>query len=365
MAVNGVPADLEKFCGDVSMMNKFKPFLIGSLAGCALMFVSLQFHLIRSEDGFRMVPRTPQPSLGLFWVDIQGWTAEEFADRPELVRALAAHGSTDLVASSVVDSLRDEVSDGASAFDQLRESMDDGFSESGLQIPEAIPGSKAEDPNPFLGLPSTLFDRDAKKQPIDRLAATDDFKASPGTVAKREFPSIDSLFGTEGQDRRDSDSPQTSRLLSPFQSSAKPKFSEPSSGDRAPFTATEESDLITEMLFGDDDVTSAGEPDVQDGWRDTVAESRDRIMGDVRNEVADRAGEMAEDFRGRFQRTQQQAFDQTLESVEDYSARKLKESLPGSVNQFLNSTPSQPPATENNLPPELKALQNGFDPFLK
>lgn len=318
-----------------------------------------------------MVPRTPQPSLGLFWVDLRGWTAEDFADRPELVRALAAHGSTDLVASSVVDTLRSDVSDGASAFDKLRESMNSDLSDPGLQIPAVIPGSDTEDSIPFPELSDSLFDRDAKRQPSGRIAATDDFRASPEAVTQQPFPSIDSLFGTASASDHSVASPQEPvRPVDPFQSSGKPVFSEEPTSSQTPFTATEESDLITEMLFGGDDVTSTtgtgqSSDEQGEGWGNIVAESRDRLVGDVRSQVASRAGQMADDFRGQVQRTQQQAFDQTLESVEDYSARKLQESLPASVGQFLNSAPAASPTNASSLPPELKALQNGFDPFLK
>lgn len=101
-------------------MSKAKPFLFGSLLGASAMFVAMQYHVVRSHDGFQLVPRTPQASLGLAFADIREWDANKWTDRPELARALMAHGSTDLISQSVAENLADTVATESATLDQLR-----------------------------------------------------------------------------------------------------------------------------------------------------------------------------------------------------------------------------------------------------
>lgn len=81
------------------VMSKAKPFLIGAFAGAALVYVSLQFHLVRADDGVYLVPRAPQASLGLAYADIREMSAEQLQSVPELARAMAAQENRDLLAA--------------------------------------------------------------------------------------------------------------------------------------------------------------------------------------------------------------------------------------------------------------------------
>ena len=101
-------------------MGKAKPFLFGSLLAASAMFVAMQYHVVRSHDGFQLVPRTPQASLGLAFADIREWDANKWIDRPELARALMAHGSSDLISQSVAENLADTVATESATLDQLR-----------------------------------------------------------------------------------------------------------------------------------------------------------------------------------------------------------------------------------------------------
>ncbi|MCA9063332.1 MAG: hypothetical protein KDA96_09745 [Planctomycetaceae bacterium] len=106
-------------------MAKFKPFVFGTLLGSAVMFLALQYHVVRSHDGLQLVPRTPQHSLGLAYADVRQWTPAQWTDRPELARALVAHGSSDLISQSVADSLTDAVSSSEGlSLDQLKNVLD-------------------------------------------------------------------------------------------------------------------------------------------------------------------------------------------------------------------------------------------------
>lgn len=88
-------------------MKNVKPFLLGCIAGCGIMFVALQYHVVQSHDGMQLVPRAPQATLGLAWVDVRDWDARTWSDRPEIARALVAHGSSDLITESVAREIAD------------------------------------------------------------------------------------------------------------------------------------------------------------------------------------------------------------------------------------------------------------------
>lgn len=101
-------------------MARAKASLFGTLLGAAVMFLALQYHVVRSPEGFQLIPRTPQHSLGLAYADIRAWDAAKWADRTELARALMAHGSGDLISQSVTESLSDSVSSDGATLDELR-----------------------------------------------------------------------------------------------------------------------------------------------------------------------------------------------------------------------------------------------------
>lgn len=106
-------------------MKNFKPFFLGCIAGCGVMFVALQYHLVQSHDGLQFVPRTPKSTLGLAYADVRQWQAEQWTDFPELARALVAHGSSDLIAASVARDITHSLDSDARTIGQLRSLLND------------------------------------------------------------------------------------------------------------------------------------------------------------------------------------------------------------------------------------------------
>lgn len=100
----------------------------------AAMFFSLQYHVVKTSTGFQVVPRSPQQSIGLAYADIRDWSPSQWADRPELARALMANGSTDLIADSVVTSLKDSVSDNTTTLDELQQFLNSSRTQLGRSI---------------------------------------------------------------------------------------------------------------------------------------------------------------------------------------------------------------------------------------
>ncbi len=106
-------------------MKNFKPFVLGCIAGCGVMFVALQYHIVQSHDSLQFVPRTPKSTLGLAYADVRQWQAEQWTDFPELARALVAHGSSDLIAASVANGITDSLDPDAGTIGQLRSLLND------------------------------------------------------------------------------------------------------------------------------------------------------------------------------------------------------------------------------------------------
>ncbi len=194
-------------------MARAKPFLFGSLLGAITMFVALQYHIVRSHDGFQFVPRTPQHSLGLAYADIRQWSATQWTDRTELARALMAHGSGDLIAQSVAENLVDSVSSERATLDQLKTFMNkpvtDGEADGdGLfRLPDLQPlkSSGGEAGSDVFAIP---FPPEASKKPDTadpfRLAqtpaaapATADNSAASSSAPRSRFSASDFLNSTE------------------------------------------------------------------------------------------------------------------------------------------------------------------------
>ena len=109
-------------------MKNSKPFVLGCIVGCGVMFVALQYHAVYSHDGLHLVPRAPKATLGLAWADVRGWKAEQWEDRPELARALVAHGASDLITDSIASGLTDSLDPDAGTIGQLRTMLNGSMS---------------------------------------------------------------------------------------------------------------------------------------------------------------------------------------------------------------------------------------------
>ena len=110
-------------------MNKIKSILLGCAAGAGVMFLALNYHVVHSHDGFRFVPRAPQVSLGLTFSDIRDWDQQQWIDRPEVARALVAHGSSDLITEAAGASIAETLRSESGSLDQLRSLLNGPFEE--------------------------------------------------------------------------------------------------------------------------------------------------------------------------------------------------------------------------------------------
>ena len=77
--------------------------------------MSLQYHFVRTDSGFFMVPRVPQAPLGLAYADIRRMSEADWESRPQLARAMAAHSAREVLADqterAAVDRARERLNE--------------------------------------------------------------------------------------------------------------------------------------------------------------------------------------------------------------------------------------------------------------
>lgn len=337
-------------------MGKLKPFLFGTIFGGSILFVALQYHLVHSNEGFRLVPRNPQPSIGLAYADVRQWGTEEWADRSELAQAIIANGSTDLITGSVTEELTQSLAPEGSTLDTLRQLMDETNSSSGtesrsnssgfLSIPQD--NESATESSDLFSIP---FPQDARESLNGSTAARgNDFTQEPATnVARRELPSIEDILG-ESSNKPTSAPPSTPTQ----QTQAVKKL--PSS-----FDPVAETEAMEDLLFGNDD-----------GPAEPTSSTRNAVSGmfeDVTSEVQQRTEQTLGRVQEEFQYQTRQKMNETANSVDEYVRDRVRNAVPDSVSSMFqqdgSAQPSQQPTQKRSIAPAWQAIQDGFDPFIK
>ncbi len=344
-------------------MNKFKPFLLGCVVGAGCIFVALQYHMVRGHDGIQFVPRTPQHSLGLAYADVRSWDAAQWTDRPELARALVAHGSSDLIASSVADSLADSITSGNSSLDQLRSFINESVAKPGiaddlLHDPIFSPqpgGFGADEASDLLQVP---FPDSARQiQPLQRLTTA---PATPpsASVARASELSVEDVFSSGVGGLRENLQPEFSQSDAPDESQTSLR------------QIREETGALEDLLFGGSTSNSAAADD--SGQDDSTG-----LFQDVTSLLDQRATDALARAREGFRDDVASAVDDGTKEVLGYVREQVRDSGPQSLaGMFLESSDEPaadrfaadrfirqvPPADE--LPEVLKALRENADPFL-
>lgn len=322
-------------------MAKHKPFLFGSLTGAACVFFALQFHVVRSADGFRVVPRTPQHSLGLAYADIRNWNTETWTDRPELARALIANGASDLIASSVADSLSDAITNDNPTMDQLTSIVDDlqrKQNDDFFDVPEFEPLHDSAAPSPIDEGVWAPFPRDAQ---ATSSASSAELSSRRTDVALRDDRIIDSVFssgfgGFEGL----ADPPQNEVQDSP-----------PSNSDTA-FPVTGEGSRETRHGFPSVESTN--------GTHTITTDNPTAMFSDAADTLTNRA----RDALARARVSAESALTESADSTVDSSTRYVRDAAGirrSTADETENTSGKTFPADE---PLAIRALREGFDPFL-
>lgn len=339
-------------------MNKAKPFLFGTLIGAAIVFVALQYHIVRSHDGFQFVPRTPRQSLGLAFADVRQWEPDDWMDRPELARALLAHGASDLIAESVRKSLTEAVATDSATLDQLRRLLDEARAAEAGEGTSALPPSDGGLAVPGEG------ERDSLRIPFPsaaREALTDPFRVADAATTEEDPRGITDTRRTAPAARNDA-SREPASPASPSAETFRTRERSTGSGERQPF-ATGTSDrlrstdpaepsrtqreaaAVEQLIFGDSPSSSASRNPSSSGFHET-SRGTPALFDDVTSELESRA-------RSALQRAQSTLSESAASTVErttpspdrfvrdpDQRGRGSSTSPTGRSDRGLRSSPS-------------------------
>ena len=346
-------------------MSNAKPYLFGAVLGASAMYVALQYHVVHSHDGFQMVPRTPQQSVGLAYADVRNYTASQWTDRPELARALMAHGASDLISESVANSLADGVAEENSTLDQLRSFLDtsamkhDASAAPGLleipgsgTTPERTPEKNDDD------LTRIPFPQDAKNTVV-----ADPFRVAQGTETSNAItatpprPNGTSRFTTadviDGL-RDDADLRVDSFIASPPQKRG-PANSQAQNGPTAARTRStvQDAKAMEDRIFGGSaSVSTAPKPA-------PAAAATDSMFEEVSTQLENRA-------QAALQRATDAATDKASNTTsgaakasESYLRQRIENAAPAAAKSIIKSE------SVDDAAKSAGSLLDQFDPFLE
>ena len=98
-------------------MRRLMTFVAGVLAGGALLWVALHYHVINTQQGLRLIPKV-EIGLSQTYVDTRRFTVADWTNHPDLVRAVIDADQGELVGGMAEDALHN-------GLDRLFERLED------------------------------------------------------------------------------------------------------------------------------------------------------------------------------------------------------------------------------------------------
>jgi hypothetical protein len=92
------------------MMSRLWSFLLGGVAGAALLHAAMNYHLIRAADGFHLIAKSPA-RLSETFVDIRSFSMKDWTGRPQLASAMVRGNQQHLLGDAATDALRQGVNE--------------------------------------------------------------------------------------------------------------------------------------------------------------------------------------------------------------------------------------------------------------
>jgi len=86
-------------------MRRLMTFLMGMVTGGLLLWGALQYHVLRTNEGIRLVPKVDAKLAGTY-VDIRGFTVVDWTRHADLALALANANQHDLMGNAANDALQ-------------------------------------------------------------------------------------------------------------------------------------------------------------------------------------------------------------------------------------------------------------------
>ena len=77
-------------------MKRIPAFLLGVVVGALGLFMALNYHFVRANDGMHMIRKTSS-SLSGTYADVRGYTPTDWANHPDLAAAIMASGEQELI----------------------------------------------------------------------------------------------------------------------------------------------------------------------------------------------------------------------------------------------------------------------------
>ena len=88
-------------------MSRLSTFLLGMVAGGALLQGVTTYHIVRATDGIHFVAKQPA-RLGETYVDIRSFTMTDWVARPQLASAMVQANQQHLLGESATAALQDK-----------------------------------------------------------------------------------------------------------------------------------------------------------------------------------------------------------------------------------------------------------------
>jgi len=86
-------------------MRRIMTFVMGMVAGGLLLWGGLQYHVLHTQDGLKLVPKV-NASLAKTYVDIRKFTVADWANNTDIVLALTEAGQGEMVGNAAGDALQ-------------------------------------------------------------------------------------------------------------------------------------------------------------------------------------------------------------------------------------------------------------------
>ena len=89
-------------------MRRLSSFLLGMATGPAMLYVAMNYHVLRAGDGFHFVAKQ-SPRLSDTFVDIREFGIADWAGHPQLAAALVQANKQYLVGDSAAAAIQENV----------------------------------------------------------------------------------------------------------------------------------------------------------------------------------------------------------------------------------------------------------------
>jgi hypothetical protein len=89
-------------------MRRLPTFIFGMVIGGVLIYLALNYHLVRASDGLHLVPKV-SATLSDTYVDVRSFRPSDFLNHRGVVEAMMKSGQQELVDSLAADAVKNEV----------------------------------------------------------------------------------------------------------------------------------------------------------------------------------------------------------------------------------------------------------------